>query len=716
MPAHRPQVNISFAADASVEYPEPAIVSRGRWAAGAVLLVVAVVAVYGLALRGKFIYFDDRTITDNLPLRSWLGGLTAIWIHPTIVPHFQPLAYTAFLLEHKLFSSTAPAGYLLANLLLHVANVLLLWTLLRKLEIPGALAAAALVAVHPVNVEAVAWISQQPLLLCGAFYLSALLVYLRYAGVNPPPSEPIGLRLPEARWMLYAMAVVLFGAALTSHAAAVSLPVAALVIIWWERGRLGKTDLGRLVPMLVMSLVWTAIVVRADVRRAAAMSGGQDTSVVAQMLVAGRAAWIYVAHILWPVHLSFAYPKWPGGTGAWRQGAFLLVAAAALGAAWRVRARAGRGPLATIALYFVVLVPMLGLFRTDLDALSPVADHLIYLPAMVVIVSLTALVAEQIPRHIQMRRWVMPAAASVTVAATGVLAILRVPDYRDTTSLWQASLRYDPGSPLAHNNLGLIELKNRNTSAAMGHFLAALRSDPDNFRTHLNIAAAYDSSGEIDKAIMQYYQARKLAPDDPDVHFGLATAFARQGGSMEAIREYQEVLRRRPDDVLTHNNLGLLHADRGEGDEALKCYDRAIKINPGFIPPYINKANLLFQQGQIQQAADLLARVVEIDPTSYEAFMNAGAMVGQMAQRFPNDAEERETLLRQSELFFRRAATLRPDSSDAYNNLGTTLMLQNKVGEAIFCFGRALELNPANSDARQKLENARAAQSSAGAP
>src|SRR5262249_30140534 len=139
----------------------------------------------------------------------------------------------------------------LVNVCLHVANALLLWRVLARLQVPGAWLAAAVFAVHPVHVESVAWVTERKNVLSGLLYLLALLSYLRFA-----------LPTDEARrggWGFYALTVVLFALALLAKTVTCTLPVALLLVLWWKRGRVGWRDAALVAPLFVLAVGFGAV-------------------------------------------------------------------------------------------------------------------------------------------------------------------------------------------------------------------------------------------------------------------------------------------------------------------------------------------------------------------------------------------------------------------------------------------------------------------------
>jgi tetratricopeptide (TPR) repeat protein len=720
MGTNRPQVNVSFvdpqtideSSSMSASY-ETQMAMRGRTFARGLLLVLLVTAVYAMAVLGKFIYLDDQNVVENLALRTWGSGLWAIWAHPTIWPHYQPGWYSTLLLEFKLFNVRVPGGYIAISILLHALNVLLLWTLLRKLEVPSALAAAAIFAVHPINVEAVAWISQQSTVLCGTWSLLLMLVFLRHRGINPPPLGMHGwARLPESSWALYALSFVLLGAALSTHVAAAGMPIVLLIMIWWERGRLRRQDLLSILPLAALAMLWLGIVMVADARRAATVAFSAETSTAwARSLDAPRAICIYLLHWIAPVGLSFGYPRAPASALPAQIGSLIGILAV-IAAAWAALWRFGRGTLAGVVIFLTLFLPLL-FARSDLQSYgASVGDHLAYLPGMAITVAVIAAVAGI--RFLWQQKWIGVTVAGVAVCGLAALTIVRLPDYRTSQDLWKAALRTNPDSVLAYNQLGLIELDQKEYSAAMSHFREALRREPDHVTTHLNIARAALAAGEIDKARMRFQEALTLAPDNPDVHFGLAGVLASLHDTDGAISEYNKVLQSRPDHFLAMSNLGLLYADRGDYDKAMAQYESALRINPNFSVAYINMANLLFERGvsgsdqsSIQRAAEMLEKAVALDPTNYGAYLNAGAMVTRLAQGYAADDEERKNLLQQADRFFRKAVSLQPNSAEAHANLAVVLMLNQRMQDAVYEWGKAAELAPDNADIQRNLARAK---------
>jgi hypothetical protein len=286
-------------------------------------LLGVTLAAYAPVRHAGFIWDDDGHVT-RADLRP-LHGLWRIWFEPGATQQYYPLLHSAFWLEHRIWADS-PAGYHLANVVLHAAVAFLLFLLLRRLALPGALFASAAFALHPVCVESVAWISEQKNTLSAVFCLAAALAYLRFD------------RGRRAGW--YALGSVLFGMALATKTVTATLPAALLVILWWRRGRLSwRADVLPLSPWLMMGVSAGFVTAYVEQAYIGATGTAFEFGVAARVLVAGRAAWFYLGKVFWPADLVFIYPRWSIDAGAPWQYLYPAAAAAVIAAA-----RAARSP------------------------------------------------------------------------------------------------------------------------------------------------------------------------------------------------------------------------------------------------------------------------------------------------------------------------------------------------------------------------------------
>ena len=281
---------------------------RARLLLGALLLAGVAILAYLPALKGGFIWDDNRFLTNNTVLKA-SDGLRRIWFTGES-PDYWPVSSTSVWLEWRLWGMQA-AGYHATNLLLHIGEALLLWMVLRRLEVPGAYLAAMLFALHPVNVESVAWITQRKNLTAMLFFLVSILCFLKTnPGAPPGSSRPAGL----GRW--YALSLLAFALAMLGKGSVAPLPIVLLGIVWWRR-RLEARDWLEIAPFFAVALIFTCVNLRLQSHEYIHF---RTAGFVERTLTAGAMVWFYAGKALWPARLSFVYPQWsihPGSFSSW---------------------------------------------------------------------------------------------------------------------------------------------------------------------------------------------------------------------------------------------------------------------------------------------------------------------------------------------------------------------------------------------------------------
>jgi len=615
----------------------------------AVALPVAVFAVYWPALRGALVWDDDAHVTRP-DLRS-LHGLWRIWSEPGATQQYYPALHSAFWMEHRMWGDAA-LGYHLVNLLLHLGAVLLLYRVLRRLSVPGALLGASLFALHPVCVESVAWISEQKNTLSTAFYLAAALAYLRF--------DEGRLR----RW--YALGLGLFGLALLSKSVTATLPAALLVVLWWKRGGLSwRGDVLPLVPWFCLgagSGAMTAWVERTFVGARGAAFG---LGAVERILVAGRAVWFYLGKLVWPADLVFIYPRWTLDARVGWQYLYPAAAISALAALYAIRNRS-RGPLAAALLYAGTLFPALGFINVYPFVFSYVADHFQYLAAAGMISAAAAGLALAADRLSPGGRTASRVGAACALALLAGLTWRQCGNYRDLETFYRSILQGNPASWLAHDNLGVVLVQRGQLEDAAGHYREAMRLNPDYpeaYNNYGNVLAqegrwneaadayagalrarpsfaaaeknwgkAMSDAGRLGEAEMHFRNAIGIQPDYADAHYGLANALANSGRLPEAVAEYGETLRLQPGSPEAHANLGLALAEQGRWPEALAQIAEAVRLRPGYAEAHAYYGFALAGAGRLAEAVDEYREALRVGPDNPDVHYHIGAALTKLGR------------------------------------------------------------------------------------
>ena len=559
--AARPRAGAPVAA---VPAPEGRFARRETLAA----LVLALLAVgcYVPAFLAGFVW-DDRIFNQALAVRDW-DGLGRLWFRPSEIRdegHYWPLVYTSFWLEHKLWGF-APAGYHAVNVLLHAANVLLLWRLATRLAVPGAWLVAAVFAVHPLHVESVAWVIERKDVLSGLFYLCAFLAWLRFA------------EAPGRGGRHYVSALALFVLGMLCKSIVVTLPAALLIARWWKEGRVTGADVLRVAPFFAVG----AAIALADLSFYNArepLSLGYTAA--ERLLIAARALWFYVGKLLWPVDLAVIYPHWEVGAGDPVGWAFVAAAVALAAVLWFFRHRIGRGPLAGGLFFAATLLPVLGFVDYGYMQFSFVADRHQYLAGaglIAVAVGSAAHGAGRLPAGLWRRGAAAAAAAVLMVLA--VLTWRHAEVYRDGLSLFTHVVAHNPEARFAHRNLGEALSVDGRWDEALAAFRVAAEQAPGDDRDHSNVGAALVMLDRLDEAEERLRHALSLDPKSTYALQNMASLAVRRERHGEALDLYRRLVEVDPRNPSAHHGVGTALYFLGRPAEALKALERALALDP----------------------------------------------------------------------------------------------------------------------------------------
>jgi protein O-mannosyl-transferase len=648
-------------------------------AAGA-LLFCAILVAYIPALKGGPLWDDDGHMTR--PDLQSLHGLWRIWFEFGATQQYYPILHSAFWVEHRMWGD-AVLGYHLTDIVLHATAACLVVAIMRRLSLPGAWLAGFIFALHPVCVETAAWISEQKNTLSAAFYLGSALAYLNFDRTRRRP--------------LYFLALGLFVLALLSKTVTATLPAALLVVFWWQRGKLSwKRDVVPLLPWFVLGA--SAGLFTAWIEKTTIGAQGPDfaLTLAQRILLAGRVIWFYLGKLLWPVNLTFIYPRWTIDTGVWWQYLFPAGVLALAAGLWLLVRR--RGPLAGFLFFVGTLFPALGFLNVYPFAYSYVADHFQYLASLGIIVPLASgltVGAERISRN----RAVKAACAVTLLLTLGVLTWRQSRMYQDSETLYQETLARNPGCWLAHNNLGsdLLEVPGR-LPEAIGHIEAALRLQPHYPEVYNNMGSALlQVPGRLPDAIANFETALRLRPGYPEAYNNLGIALSRTPDRLpDAITDFETALRIRPNYARAENNLGIALSNiPGRRPDAIAHFEAAARMEPDDPQARFNLGNVLSRiPGRLPDAIAEYEAALRIRPDYPQALDNLGSALSTIPGRLPDAIAEYEAALR-----------IDPDLADAHYNLGLALsQTPGRLPDAIAEYKEALRLRPDLESARRMLE------------
>ncbi len=546
----------------------------------AVLLGLGTAAVYAPAMRNGFVNVDDPEYVTRNPYI--LGGLTRADVHWALGVNYpssnwHPLTWFSHMLDVQLYGRN-PAGHHFTNVLLHILAVVVLFLILEKatgLALRSA-AVAALFAVHPLNVEAVAWISERKSVLCVLFFLLGIAAYGWYA------KQP-----GVGRYLLVALCFCL---GIASKVMVIPFPFALLLLDYWPLGRLPGTEADGKPQPFFRSLA--ALVIEKIPLFVMAGAGGAVTLLVhsgehaltATMPFAWRfknAIFSYVIYLVkWvvPVGLAPYYPH-PENTLSW--GMVILAGVALLGITlhvWRLRKR--KYLLVGWLWYLGTMLPMIGFIQTGRQGM---ADRFMHIPMMGLLVAAVWLIADVATQ----KHWQKEITLAIFLLAAAPLAALTIKQigyWKDSLTLMGHTLEVTRNNGFAENNFGVALIERGEPQLAAEHFVAAVRYSPDLASARYNLATLLQRQNQVDEAEKQYRAALALSSDRSEI-------------------------------VQSHNNLGVLYLGENKLDAAQTEFSAAIALDPGAQNSYIGRGTVEMQTMNADAAIPDFARAAQIGPS-----------------------------------------------------------------------------------------------------
>ncbi len=643
--------------------------SYGREIAICFLLAAAVFAVYGQMIHHGFINFDDgEYITDNPHVRTGLTKENMIWAFTAFHSNnWHPLTWLSHALDCQIFGLN-PGMHHIVNLLLHIANSILLFMLFKIMtgELWQSAFAAALFALHPMHVESVAWASERKDVLGAFFWILTMLAYLRY------------VRQPKLS--RYLLIILLFTAGLMAKPMLVTLPFVLLLTDYWPLKRFIIKEkhysiLYEKLPLFFLAAASGIVTIFAQ------KSGGQvrslDTFPLGIRIGNSLISYIkYILKLIYPQNIAFHYPyPDPFPVGQAMTAGFVLTALSVL----IIRQRQQRPYLLMGWLWYLgTLVPVIGLVQVATQAYS---DRYSYIP----FIGLSLIIAwgiADLSEKLTHRRIILGIATGLLLTVWTALTYIQTSYWKNSIRLFAHTLNVTENNYLAHNSLGAALEEQGRLDEAISHFREALQIKPDGTQAYYNMGVALEKQGKYDDSLKYLSEAVRLKPDFVNALYNLGIALKRRGDIQGAAKYFSQAVQLRPDFADAHNNLGTALSYMGKGNEAIRHYHESIRLRPDYAEAYNNLGTALKSQGKYQAAMQSYQKALEINPEFSEAHLNWGLALGATGDH--NAAA----------LHFAEAIRLKPDSADAHYSLGVALSRSGKTAEAMQHYQEALRLKP----------------------
>jgi len=669
----------------------------------AVILVAAVVAIYSQSFHFGAVRFDDSQYiagSGHLERGLSLDGLRWAFSGP-FASNYIPLAFSSHMLDRTLFGDHL-GGHHLTSVALHALNSILLFLALFSMTgRRGASAAVAtLFAVHPLNVESVAWIAERKNVLSTTFWILSMWAYGSYAR--------------RSSLALYLCSALSLALGLLAKPMLVTLPLVFLLLDFWPLDRIrwgerSEEERASSCPrrsigfLIAEKLPLLAICAASSVATLHAQNRGilsTETLPLLSRLANAVVAYVrYLGKAVWPADLTMHYPHpdMPKMGGepleVWQiAGAVTLLLAVSVLAVAAVRRRY----LLVGWFWFLgVLVPTIGLVQVGNQAF---ADRYTYVPAIGLFLAASWAGGEWIGRlrisHPSASRAVLMGVGA-GIAALAVASWHQVGYWRDTVSLFEHTLAIIPKNPKIRYNLANEYRARGDTEAAIRNYRIALETDSGSVSTLINLGNALRSKGELDAAIDVYQAALDREPRNVNAHNGLGTVLRAKGDVNAAILRYRYAISLDPDFYLAHYNLANALQSTGEFEQAATHYLKALEERVRDPKIFNNLGNTFSSLGRDEDAETAYRVAIEIDPGYYRAHNNLGFLLA--------GREEFDEAI----AHYRLAIAALPDYTSAHHNLGDALRLQGKLDEAVSAYAEALRADPDFAQASENLDDAR---------
>jgi len=618
----------------------------------ALVIAAAVFWVYWPSIHGNWLWDDNLYITDN-PLLNDTTRLWKIWFLPGSLTEYYPIEQSVQWLQWQLWGNDT-WGYHLTNVVLHIFSSLLVWRLFRKFDLRLAWLGGLIFAIHPIQVESVAWIAELKNTLSLPPFLLAMCFYIDYDETKNSRD--------------YWLAVGFFLVAMLCKNSMALFPVVILLYGWWKRDRIGWSDLKASAPFFIISVILTAITVWAG-SRFIHIHGTSTVAASAPMIglfptlaLAGLTISFYFSKCFLPIGLLPVYPPWLVNPPLEVQFLPWIIFSVGIFWLWHKRQSWGRHALLGLGFFLISLVPILGLIVVRYEALVWSLDHLVYIP-LLGLVGLTVAglgeLYEQVPKS---KRPYGIALVVILITALLFASHGYAGAFANSETLWNYTLQHGSDSWEVRKNLSAALVENGKFSEAMKQYDLALQADPHLVIVHNNMGEGLLKAGRYPEAANEFELFLRAMPDSAIAQFNLACALQQLGRLPEALAHFRQAVQINPMYSDAHHKLGDILLQVGQIPEAMNEYEQAVKITPGDFTAHNNLGSALFKEGRFDEAMEHFAASLKINP----------------------------------------------NSATTHNNMGMSLAITGRISEAVEQFEAALKINPDYTAARNNLSQMQA--------
>lgn len=656
-----------------------------------ILLLITTFFIYSQTIHNGFLSFDDNLyVTENPIVKKGLSYDNIVrafnFTKKGDLTYWHPLSLLSHMIDIQLFGLN-PAGHHFSNIIIHTLNTVLLFLLFssmtRKLWQSAFL--ATLFALHPINVDTVAWIAERKNLLSTFFWLLTMFAYFYYS------KKPGLLRyIPVFLFML---------TGLFCKPMLVTLPCILLLMDFWPLERLKRFPNIRFkdnlhliyekLPLFGLSIFWSQI--SSLSMQYLELEIPLDQNPMKIRIANAILSYVkYIQNMFWPYDLSIYYPYPQSMPPLWQIIlAFSLLSILSILILKMMKTK----PWLTFGwLWYVgTLVPVLGLVQNGLW--PEIADRWAYVP----MIGLFIIISWSIPELLN--KWHIKKQAITIIAIFFIIAMTittwyQIKYWSSSLKLFSHAIQVTRNNPVSQYNLANEFQKLKNYSKAIEHYNKALQLKPDAAYIHNNLGAVFIEEGKLEKAFYHISKALEIDSEFMGAHINMGNLLNKSGQPQEAIQHYIKVLNDNPNAEKVHYNLGLAFEKIGQHNEATKQYQLELKNNPNDAETTNSLGNIFLKLGNTQEAIRYFSITLSLDPNFYRALISLGGIYTQAGKQ--NDAIK----------YYYQAIAINPELSEVHYNLGVILRGQNNIQKAVNHFYEAVRINPNFLEAHIHLGNA----------
>ena len=639
--------------------------------------------VYSLTVNHGFVNCDDPSqLTNNKHVLSVLTWKNLMWSFSSESP-CSPLTFIAYNLCHTIFG-LKPGVYHVMSLILHIANSLLLFFVLNRMtgEFWKSAFVGTLFALHPMNVESVAWVAELNNVLSGLFFMLTLLTYKIYT--------------EQTTWKRYVLALLVFELGLLAKPVLMTLPFILFLLDLWPLKRIkvesreesekawGFRTLGVPIPRLILEkipfMVLSLLSLASNLVGANKRMGLYSPEIVPMSLRISNAivsTLKYLGKLFWPHGLALNYP-YPSMIPWWQViGAGLVLILITI----LVLRAIFRSPYYLMGwLWFLGgLVPFLGIFQAGLW--PEMADRYAYLTYIGIFMALTW----GIPDLIVKWRCYRPIIITVGSGVILILMVLtwnQVGFWKNSETLFSHAIEVTKNNFAAYNNLGLALFDRGDIDGAIQNYRESMRIKPSYSKVYINLGVAFAEHKDTKSALVYYTKAIQIDPNNADAHTSLGSLLEGIGRTDEALMHFNEAIRINPNSSEAHNNLGNLLLHKGNYDEAVRQYSEALQINPHQAEVYNNLGTAFILKGNMKKAIEFYQKSLQEKSDYLDAIENLkNARINQKSL---------EDLL----MKIQQSTKTDPVNPTLYTKLGDVYRQLGEYDESIGQYQKAIAIQP----------------------